>query len=84
VVAVAAGGPAELIADGRSGVLCPARVEALASAVASLGASRAARERLARGGFAAVADRSWDASLARLAAGWRRALGAPGVAARAA
>jgi len=42
--------------------------------VASLAASRAARERLARGGLAAVADRSWDASLARLAAGWRRAL----------
>jgi glycosyltransferase involved in cell wall biosynthesis len=74
VVAVGAGGPAELVTDGRSGVLCPPRVEALASAVASLAASRAARERLARGGLAAVADRSWDASLARLAAGWRRAL----------
>jgi glycosyltransferase involved in cell wall biosynthesis/predicted metal-dependent phosphoesterase TrpH len=74
VVAVAAGGPAELIADGRSGVLCPPSVEALASAVASLAASRAARERLARGGLAAVADRSWDASLARLAAGWHRTL----------
>jgi glycosyltransferase involved in cell wall biosynthesis/predicted metal-dependent phosphoesterase TrpH len=84
VVAVAAGGPAELIADGRSGVLCPPRVEPLASAVVSMAASRAARERLARGGRAAVADRSWDASLARLAAGWRRALagqGSAGVAA---
>ena len=74
VVAVAAGGPAELIADGRSGVLCPPRAEALASAVASLAGSRAARERLARGGLAAVAGRSWEASLARLGAGWRRAL----------
>ena len=74
VVAVAAGGPAELIADGRSGVLCPPSVDALAGALAKLAGSRAARERLARGGLAAVADRSWEASLARLAAGWQRAL----------
>jgi glycosyltransferase involved in cell wall biosynthesis len=80
VVAVGVGGPAELIVDGRSGVLCPPRVEPLASAVASLAASRAARERLARGGLAAVAERSWDASLARLAAGWRRALDDPAAA----
>ncbi len=74
VVAVAAGGPAELVAHGRSGVLCPADADALAGAVVSLAGSRAARERLARGGFAAVAGRSWEASLTRLAAGWHRAL----------
>ena len=74
VVAVAAGGPAELIADGRSGVLCPARVDDLAGAVVSLASSRAARARLARGGLAAVADRSWEASLTRLGYGWRRTL----------
>ena len=44
-----------------------------------LAGSRAARERLARGGLAAVRERTWDAALARLAAGWRRAL-APGAA----
>jgi glycosyltransferase involved in cell wall biosynthesis len=74
VVAVAAGGPAELVADGRSGVLCPANVDDIAGAVVSLAGSRAVRGRLARGGLAAVAGRSWEASLARLAAGWRRAL----------
>jgi glycosyltransferase involved in cell wall biosynthesis/predicted metal-dependent phosphoesterase TrpH len=74
VVAVGAGGPAELVADGRSGVLCPPRVDELASALASLAGSRAARERLVRGGLAAVAGRSWEASLGRLAAGWHRAL----------
>ena len=74
VVAVAAGGPAELVADGHSGVLCPAYVDDIASAVVALAGSRAARERLARGGLASVAGRSWEASLARLAAGWRRAL----------
>ncbi|HTE59224.1 MAG TPA: glycosyltransferase, partial [Solirubrobacteraceae bacterium] len=74
VVAVGAGGPAELIADGRSGLLCPPRPEALAGAVAGLAGSRAMRERLARGGLAAVRERTWDASLGRLAAGWHRAL----------
>ena len=61
VVAVGAGGPAELIADGRSGLLCPPRAEALAGAVAGLAGSRAMRERLARGGLAAVRERTWDA-----------------------
>jgi glycosyltransferase involved in cell wall biosynthesis/predicted metal-dependent phosphoesterase TrpH len=83
VVAVAAGGPAELIADGRSGLLCAARPEALAGAVAGLAGSRAMRERLARGGLASVRDRSWDASLGRLAAGWHRALAADRAAAAA-
>jgi glycosyltransferase involved in cell wall biosynthesis len=74
VVAVAEGGPAELIADGRSGLLCPPDAPALAGAVRGLASSRAARNRLARGGLVAVQERTWDAALARLAAGWRRAL----------
>jgi glycosyltransferase involved in cell wall biosynthesis len=80
VVAAAAGGPAELIADGRSGLLCAARPEALAGAVAGLAGSRAMRERLARGGLAAIRDRTWEASLGRLAAGWRSALATAGAA----
>jgi hypothetical protein len=55
-------------------VLCPPHADDLASAVVSLAGSPAARERLARGGLAAVAGRSWEASLTRLAAGWHRAL----------
>ena len=74
VVAVAAGGPVELIADGRSGVLCPPDADAIAAAVAGLAGSRAARQRLARGGLAAIQDRTWDASLGRLAEGWQRTL----------
>jgi glycosyltransferase involved in cell wall biosynthesis/predicted metal-dependent phosphoesterase TrpH len=74
VVAIAAGGPAELVEDGRSGLLCPPRIDELASAVTTLAASPAARRRLARGGLVAVADRSWEASLARLGAGWLGAL----------
>ena len=82
VVAVGEGGPAELVADGRSGLLCPARPEALAAAVAGLAGSRAMRERLARGGLAAVRERTWDAALGRLAAGWHTALAAHATAER--
>ncbi len=74
VVAVDAGGPSELIANGRSGLLCPPRASALADALAGLAAHPGSRRRLAGGGLAAVAERTWDASLAALGAGWRRAL----------
>jgi|SRR5215207_1888125 len=82
VVAVSAGGPAELIADGRSGLLCAPSADALGGAVAGLAGSRAMRDRLARGGLAAARERTWEASLARLAEGWRRALAPEGAAAR--
>jgi glycosyltransferase involved in cell wall biosynthesis len=74
VVAVDAGGPAELVSDGRSGILCLARAGAVADAVAGLAGSPAMRARLARGGLAAVRDRSWGAALGRLADGWNRTL----------
>jgi glycosyltransferase involved in cell wall biosynthesis len=74
VVAVDAGGPSELIESGRTGVLCPPRVSALSDAVAGLAASGPARARLSRGGLAAVRERTWEASLAALGAGWMRAL----------
>jgi glycosyltransferase involved in cell wall biosynthesis/predicted metal-dependent phosphoesterase TrpH len=74
VVAVRAGGPAELVEHGRSGLLCPPDAEAIAAAVTGLSASPERRERLARGGLAAVRDRTWEAALGRLAQGWRRAL----------
>jgi len=80
VVAVAAGGPAELVADGRTGLLCAPDAAALGAAVAGLAASRPARERLARGGVAAVAGRTWEAALERLAEGWRGALAGAGTA----
>jgi len=76
VVAVGAGGPAELVADGRSGLLCAPRPDALAGAVAGLAGSRAMRDRLRRGGLAAVRDRTWEAALGRLAAGWHHVLSA--------
>jgi len=80
VIAVAAGGPVELIDAGRTGMLCPASASALADAVAGLAASPRARERLARGGLAAVRERTWEASLAALGAGWMQARATRGVA----
>jgi glycosyltransferase involved in cell wall biosynthesis len=81
VVAVRRGGPAELIETGRSGVLCPPDRDALAAAVAGLAASPDELARLGRGAELAVGHRTWDASLGRLAAGWRRALDRPSAAA---
>ncbi len=74
VVAVAQGGPATLIRDGETGLLAPARADALADAVLQIAGSELLAERLRRGALAEVAGRSWDAALGRLADGYRRAL----------
>jgi glycosyltransferase involved in cell wall biosynthesis len=74
VVAVAEGGPTALIADGESGLLREPDPQALAEAVLSIAEGPLLRERLRRGALAAVAERTWDASLARLAGGYRVAL----------
>jgi glycosyltransferase involved in cell wall biosynthesis len=75
VVAVAAGGPAELVAHGRSGLLCTAEPALIGLTVAGLAGSPSARRRLSRGGLRAVRERTWEAALERLAEGWRLALG---------
>jgi glycosyltransferase involved in cell wall biosynthesis len=48
--------------------------EALGAAVAGLAADQPTRDRMARAAMRAVADRTWDRALARLAAGYRTAL----------
>jgi glycosyltransferase involved in cell wall biosynthesis len=75
VVAVAEGGPTALVADGETGLLRPASADALADAVTMLAASPTLRERLAHQALAAVRGRTWDGALARLAEGYRIALG---------
>jgi glycosyltransferase involved in cell wall biosynthesis len=74
VLAVDAGGPAELIEDGRSGCLVAPEPELLASALRGLARREAIRERLATGGLLAVGERSWERSLDQLADGYARAL----------
>jgi glycosyltransferase involved in cell wall biosynthesis len=73
-VAVAEGGPASLIEEGRTGVLCPPDPELLGAAVASLATSRRARARLASSALTAVRARTWERALAQLAAGYDAAL----------
>jgi glycosyltransferase involved in cell wall biosynthesis len=73
-VAVAEGGPCELIEDGVTGLLRPVDPDALADAVLELACVPAARHRMARAARAAVAERSWERALGRLADGYRRAL----------
>jgi glycosyltransferase involved in cell wall biosynthesis/predicted metal-dependent phosphoesterase TrpH len=75
VVAVAEGGPCSIVADGETGLLRPADAGALAAAVVALAADPAERARLAANARAAVAERTWDRALERLADGYRRALG---------
>jgi glycosyltransferase involved in cell wall biosynthesis len=74
VLAVAEGGPKSLIEHGETGLLAPARTDALADALVSLVHTPLLRERLTHAALNAVRRRTWEAALERLAAGYRRAL----------
>jgi glycosyltransferase involved in cell wall biosynthesis/predicted metal-dependent phosphoesterase TrpH len=76
VVAVGEGGPAELIHNGRDGLLRPADADALAIALLELSNDPARRARLGAAGVEAAAGRGWERALEQLAAGYRRALAA--------
>jgi glycosyltransferase involved in cell wall biosynthesis/predicted metal-dependent phosphoesterase TrpH len=86
VIAVAEGGPLSLIEQRVSGLLCAADANALANAVLELAGTPELRNRLARGGLAAVRERTWEQALQRLGDGYRLLLSArePGRLARAA
>jgi len=73
VVAVDEGGPRSIVRDGETGLLRPAEPEALAEAVLAVTAGDALAGRLRRGGLRAIEDRTWAASLGRLADGYRAA-----------
>jgi glycosyltransferase involved in cell wall biosynthesis/predicted metal-dependent phosphoesterase TrpH len=77
VVAVGEGGPAELVANGRNGLLRPPDADALALALLELSGNPARRGRLGAEGLEAAELRGWDRALEQLAAGYRRALAAP-------
>jgi glycosyltransferase involved in cell wall biosynthesis len=74
VVAVDEGGPATLIEHGETGLLAPPQADAIADALLSIVSDGPSRERLSRAALAAVRGRTWEASLDRLAAGYRLAL----------
>jgi glycosyltransferase involved in cell wall biosynthesis len=77
VVAADAGGPAEIVRDGQTGMLvAPGDVDALATTLSRLAADHALRERLGRA--ARAASRRWSpgASAARMTAVYQRVLDA--------
>ncbi|HET9074032.1 MAG TPA: glycosyltransferase [Solirubrobacteraceae bacterium] len=74
VVAVGVGGPADLVVDGETGLLREADAASLADALLSVLRSDLVAAPLRRAALTAVRERTWEASLERLAAGYRRAL----------
>ncbi|MGA9856381.1 MAG: glycosyltransferase [Solirubrobacteraceae bacterium] len=74
VVAVGEGGPASLITDGETGMLAAPDPAALARALLNVVRTPLLHQRLRKTALAVVPERSWDASLRRLAAGYRSAL----------
>jgi glycosyltransferase involved in cell wall biosynthesis/predicted metal-dependent phosphoesterase TrpH len=75
VIAVAEGGPATLIENNHTGLLCQADADHLAGAVLRLASSPLLRRRLGTSGVSAARGRSWERSLEQLAAGYGRATG---------
>ncbi len=80
VVAVAEGGPAALIENRHTGLLCRPDPDHLAGAVLQLAAAPLLRNHLGAAGAHAARGRSWERSMEQLGAGYRRALdGVPAV-----
>jgi glycosyltransferase involved in cell wall biosynthesis/predicted metal-dependent phosphoesterase TrpH len=74
VVAVAEGGPAALIENRHTGLLCRPDPDHLAGALLQLASSPPLRRQLGDAAVEAVRERSWERSMAQLAAGYRRGL----------
>ncbi len=77
VVAVGEGGPAALIENRHTGILCQPDADHLAGAVLQLTASPALRRRLGEAARGVAATRSWDRAMEQLGNGYRRALAEP-------
>jgi glycosyltransferase involved in cell wall biosynthesis len=82
VVAVAEGGPAALVENRHTGLLCRPDPDHLAGALLQLASSPQLRDSLGAAGAEAARDRSWERALSQLASGYRRALEARPVAVR--
>ncbi len=78
VIAVAEGGPAALIENRHTGLLCRPDPDHLAGALLQLAAAPLLRNHLGAAGAHAARGRSWERSMEQLGAGYRLALdGAP-------
>jgi len=76
IVAVAEGGPAALIENRHTGLLCQPDADHLAGALLQLAASPQLRHQLGEAAAPAARERSWGRSMGQLATGYRRALDA--------
>ncbi|HET9592476.1 MAG TPA: glycosyltransferase, partial [Solirubrobacterales bacterium] len=76
VVAVAEGGPATLIENRHTGLLCRPDADQIAGSLLQLASSPELRRQLGSAAAQAARRRSWERSLGQLAAGYRRALDA--------
>jgi glycosyltransferase involved in cell wall biosynthesis/predicted metal-dependent phosphoesterase TrpH len=74
VVAVAEGGPAALVENRHTGLLCRPDPDHLAGSLLQLVSSPLLRRRLGNAAAQAARERSWERALGQLAVGYRRAL----------
>jgi glycosyltransferase involved in cell wall biosynthesis/predicted metal-dependent phosphoesterase TrpH len=74
VVAVAEGGPAALVENRHTGLLCRPDPDHLAGALLQLASSPLLRRQLGASAVHAARERSWERALGQLAVGYRRAL----------
>ena len=74
VIAIAEGGPAALIENRHTGILCRSDADHLAGAVLQLTGSPALRRQIGAAATHAARRRSWEHALQQLADGYRRGL----------
>jgi glycosyltransferase involved in cell wall biosynthesis len=72
VVAVNEGGPASIVQDGFTGRLCEPDPAAISAALLQMAGAPTWRAKLGRQGLAAARARTWEGSMAELAAGYDR------------
>jgi glycosyltransferase involved in cell wall biosynthesis/predicted metal-dependent phosphoesterase TrpH len=76
VIAVAEGGPLDLVDDGDTGMLCPPDPQAVADTLVDLATDPARRGALGAAAAAAAQRRTWQSCFSELAAGYERAVNA--------
>jgi glycosyltransferase involved in cell wall biosynthesis/predicted metal-dependent phosphoesterase TrpH len=74
VIAIAEGGPAALVENRHTGLLCRPDADHVAGSLLQLAASPELRTKLGSAGARAARARSWERSMSQLAAGYRLAL----------
>jgi glycosyltransferase involved in cell wall biosynthesis/predicted metal-dependent phosphoesterase TrpH len=74
VIAIAEGGPAALVENRHTGLLCRPDADHVAGSLLQLAASPEMRTKLGSAGVRAARARSWERSMSQLAAGYRLAL----------